>query len=168
MLETQRNIGQKANRHCNDVLIALRKIMRAIDLHSRSLAREYGVTGPQLLILQEIANCNGISITELGKTISLSQATVTDIINRLEKKQLVVKKRSKVDKRRVELFETDACRTLLKKAPSPLQERFVTRFFMLDEWEQLMILSALQRMVEIMAMEDLDASPILAAGPIAP
>jgi DNA-binding MarR family transcriptional regulator len=163
---TELKKGQQTNRHCSDVLIALRKIMRAIDLHSRSLSREYGVTGPQLLILQEIANRNGISITELGKTISLSQATVTDIISRLEKKQLVVKRRSEIDKRRVELFETGTCRALLEKAPPPLQERFVKRFSKLEEWEQLMILSALQRMVEIMAPVDLDASPILAAGPI--
>lgn len=167
MAATDVKNDQQVSRHCSNVLIALRKIVRAIDLHSRSLSRQYGITGPQLLILQAIANRNGISITELGKTISLSQATVTDIITRLEKKQLVVKKRSETDKRRVELFETDACLALLQKAPPPLQERFVSQFSTLEEWEQLMILSALQRMVEIMAPEDLDASPILAAGPIA-
>ena len=158
----------KKDRHCSDVFIALRKIMHAVDLHSRSLFRQYGITGPQLLILQGIAVRNGISITELGKTISLSQATVTDIIVRLEKKRLVTKRKSNIDKRRVELFETDACRALLKEAPPPLQEPFIKRFSKLEEWEQLMILSSLQRMVEIMGPEDLDASSILASGPVVP
>ncbi len=156
------------NRHCRDVLIAMRKIMRAIDIHSRALARDYGITMPQLILLQEVASCNGISVTELGKSISLSQATVTDIVARLEKKGLVVKRKSGVDKRCVELFETDACNELLRKAPPPLQEKFIRRFSRLEEWEQLMILSSLRRVVDIMAAgDDGSISPVLAAGPIA-
>lgn len=155
------------NRHCRDVLIALRKIMRAIDIHSRALSRNYGITMPQLLLLQEVAYCNGISVTKLGKSISLSQATVTDIVSRLEKKGLVVKRKSGVDKRRVELFETEACNELLRKAPPPLQEKFISRFSKLEDWEQMMILSSLQRVVDIMAAEDdVAVSPVLAAGPI--
>ena len=154
-------------RHCRDVLIALRKIMRAIDIHSRSLSRDYGITMPQLLLLQEVAYCNGISVTELGKSISLSQATVTDIVARLEKKGLVVKRKSGVDKRCVELFETQACNDLLRKAPPPLQAKFIRRFSRLEQWEQLMILSSLQRVVDIMAAEDdVAASPVLTTGPI--
>ncbi len=38
----------------DSVLSTLRQIIRAIDLQSRQLAKKYGLTGPQLIILKEI------------------------------------------------------------------------------------------------------------------
>ncbi len=150
-----------------DVLIAIRKITQAIDLHSKKLSRQFGLTGPQLIILQEIAGSDtNFSVTELSRAISLSQGTVTDILSRLEKKGLVTKKKSEKDKRRTEIFLTENCQTLLEKAPSPLQETFLEQLSDLQDWEQLMILSSLQRIVDMMEAKKIDASPILAAGPI--
>lgn len=149
-----------------EVLISLRKIIQAIDLHSRNLSKKYGLTGPQLVILQEIASSSQISVTELGRAISLSQGTVTDIISRLEKKGLVYKKKSENDKRRIELYVTEECHRLLEKAPPPLQETFLEQFGAISDWEQMMILSSLQRLVEMMEAKKIDASPILVSGPI--
>lgn len=156
----------KTSYFSQEVLVSLRKITQAIDLHSRNLSRKYGLTGPQLIILQEISKNKKISVTELSRSISLSQGTVTDILLRLEKKGLVSKKRNERDKRRIELYVTEKCRQILEKAPPPLQETFLEQFSSLDEWEQLMILSALRRIVDMMSAKKIDASPILAAGPI--
>lgn len=149
-----------------EVLISLRKIIQAIDLHSKNLSKQYGLTGPQLIILQEISSNSQISITELGRAISLSQGTVTDIISRLEKKELVCKKKSETDKRRIELYITDKCKTLLEKAPPPLQETFIEQFSQLKDWEQMMILSSLHRLVEMMEAKKIDASPLLISGAV--
>jgi len=150
-----------------EVLISLRKIIQAIDLHSKNLNKQYGLTGPQLIILQEISSNTKVSITELGRAISLSQGTVTDIILRLEKKELVYKKKSEIDKRRIELYITDKCKTLLEKAPPPLQETFIEAFSQQRDWEQMMILSSLHRLVEMMEAKKIDASPLLVPGVIA-
>jgi len=149
-----------------EILISLRKIMRAIDIHSKNLNRKYGLTGPQLLILQEIATEDRIAITVLSRRISLSQTTVTDVINRLHKKGLVLKIRDEKDKRRVFVQLTESSMDILKKTPPPLQEEFIHRFLKLEEWEKMMILSAMNRMVDMMAAEKLDADPILATGPV--
>jgi len=161
--ETHNN---KSPQLCKEVLISLRKIIQAIDLHSKKLSREYGLTGPQLVILQEISNHDQMSVTELGKSISLSQGTVTDILSRLIKKELITKKRSPFDKRRVEIQLTENCRQLLDKAPPPLQETFMEQFSEIEEWEQLMILSSLRRLVDMMSAKKIEASAILAAGPL--
>ena len=160
----ERGIGN--DQLCNDVLISLRKIIQAIDMHSHTLSRQYGLTGPQLVILQELSRKKGYSVTELSRAISLSQGTVTMIISRLEKKGLVKKTKSLSDKRRTEIEITDKCRLLLEKAPTPLQETFINEFSVLEEWEQLMILSSLKRIVEMMAVREIEASPFLASGPI--
>jgi DNA-binding MarR family transcriptional regulator len=146
------------------VLISLRRIIQAIDLHSRQLARQHGITTPQLLILKQIENEAVITVSQLAKRISLKQATVTDILNRLEKKGLVRRKRDTSDRRRVLIEETDAGRQLLAAAPSPLQETFLDKFEKQDVWKQSMILTSLQLLESLMVEEEISAAPILSTG----
>jgi DNA-binding MarR family transcriptional regulator len=158
--------GLSDQQRCQDMLVSLRKITQAITLHSRDLSRRYGLTGPQLTILTEIANYQTLSVTQLARYISLSQATVTDILNRLEKRGLVERTRDSADRRRVLIRITDQCREILSQAPPPLQETFVERYGALSEWEQLMILSAFKRVVDLMSADKIDAAPFLSTDPL--
>ena len=146
------------------VLIALRKVIRATDLHSKYLAKNTGLTTAQLLILQSIQNMGEVSIGEISKKISLSQATVTSILDRLADKGLVYRERSTEDKRKVHAYLTEDAAALIKDAPAPLQERFTKQFRALNEWEQSMMISSLQRIAQMMDAEDIDASPVLDIG----
>jgi DNA-binding MarR family transcriptional regulator len=143
------------------LLASLRKITQAISLHSKDLNRRYGLTGPQLVILNQIGIHDTLTVTELARSISLSQATTTDILNRLEKRGFVERARDVRDRRRVAVRITSKCREILSQAPPPLQEAFVDRYSNLPEWEQLMILSALHRIVDLMSAEKIDAAPFL-------
>jgi DNA-binding MarR family transcriptional regulator len=138
--------------------------MQAIDLHSKSLNKKYGITGPQLVILRELSEYKEISVGELAKTVSLGQATVTGVLNRLEKRGFITRRRSEKDQRRVLIRATETCKKLLDEAPSPLQETFLNQFEKLQNWEQHMVLSSLQRMVVMMGAKAIDAAPILATG----
>ena len=148
------------------ILFALRKIIQATDLHSRSLSRKCGLTGPQLVILETVSNHRRISVTGLAKSISLRQATVTDIINRLVKNGYLIKRKSKKDKRQVRMSLSEKGAKVLDQAPPPLQETFIERFSNLADWEQIMILSALERVVHLMSAEKIEAAPMLVSGPI--
>jgi len=134
----------------DEVLDCLRKIIQSIDLHSRFLAKRFGLTGPQLVILREITRRNGITAGEVARAISLSQATVTGILERLERRGFIARRRSDTDRRRILLQTTEAGGALLAEAPPVMQESFVSAFNCLPGWEQLMILSALQRLVALM------------------
>jgi len=151
-----------------DVLIALRRIMRAVDLHSRDLIQRYGLTGPQLILLREISRADEISGTDLAAAVSLSLPTVTGILGRLEDRGLVERRRSELDRRRILVRATSAALGILDAAPPLLQESFVHQFDRLRDWEQTQILSTLQRLVAMMEAKDLAASPILDAGSLDP
>ena len=148
------------------VLIALRQIIRAIDLRSKRLVKQFGLTGPQLLILQEIARADEITASELAKSISLSQATVTGILERLEKRTLITRRRSNSDRRRVKVSASTTGRHLLEAAPPLMQESFLEQFDRLKNWEQHMILSSLQRLVTMMDAKQIEAAPILTSEPL--
>jgi DNA-binding MarR family transcriptional regulator len=156
------------SKYGEQVLICLRKIMQAISLHSRSLVKDVGLTGPQLIFLKEVARTERMSIGEIAKAISLSQATVTGILERLVKRGLVSRQRSKQDRRRVLISITPAGEQILAKAPPPIQASFLKQLDNMDAWEQTMILSALQRIVSMMGAETLTVTPILASDPFHP
>lgn len=147
-----------------ELLLALRKVIRAIDLYSKQLNKYSGLTAPQLLILREINAANGITASKVAQNINLSPATVSNVIERLEHRQFIHRHRSERDKRRVSLFLTDQGLALLKKAPQPLQEDFIEKFQALAEWEQSLLLSSMQRIASMMDAERLDAAPVLEVG----
>ncbi|WP_222711467.1 MarR family winged helix-turn-helix transcriptional regulator [Parahaliea aestuarii] len=148
----------------DEVLVALRRVIRATDLHSKHLAKTTGLTAPQILLLQSIRDKGEVTIGELATDVSLSQATVTSILDRLEKRELIFRERSKTDKRKVHAYLTDQGMEMLKSAPLPLQAQFTRQFGDLQEWEQTMIISSLQRIAQMMDAQHIDASPVLDIG----
>lgn len=150
----------------DDVLVALRRVIRATDLHSKHLAKTTGLTAPQMLLLQTVRNKGAVTIGELANEMSLSQATVTTILDRLEKRELVYRERSTEDKRKVYAHLTERAHETLIDAPIPLQDQFARQFADLQEWEQTMIISSLQRISQMMNAQHIDASPVLDVGTI--
>jgi len=148
------------------VMAALRRIIRTIDLHSRSLVLRYGLTGPQLVVLKELVEGGGRPVSGLAQAVNLSQATVTGILDRLERKAMVERVRSSQDKRKVIVSSTAEAERVLAGAPPLLQEHFIAAFDELADWEQTQILSSLQRIVSLMEAGDVEAGPILTTGPL--
>ncbi|MUK92793.1 MarR family transcriptional regulator [Aliivibrio fischeri] len=144
-----------------EVLVAIRQIIRAIDLHSKKLSKEYGLTGPQLILMRAIQEMDNVTIKELSKHTNVSQATTTTIIDRLELSGYVQRIRSESDRRKVHAHLTDKGKELLDNAPLPLQDSFVNKFHNLEAWEQSLLLSSVQRVSAMMNAEDIDAAPVL-------
>ncbi len=150
----------------NQIVAAIRRIMRAVDLHSRHLAEEHGLTGPQLATLQAAGRLGEASTGALARAVHLSGPTVTGILDRLVRRQLVERARSGQDRRSVTVTLTRSGLEVLATAPSLLQDRFRHELVRLEEWEQTMILAMLQRIAAMMDAESLDASPVLVRGPV--
>jgi len=148
----------------DEVLVALRRIIRATDLHSKKLSKTSGLTSPQLLILQTLRDNSDLTVGEVAKRVSLSQATVTTIIDRLERGEYVYRERSTSDKRKVHVHLTEKADQTLVDAPKPLQEDFIRQFQDLHDWEQSMILSSLERVAYMMDAQHIDAAPVLDIG----
>jgi DNA-binding MarR family transcriptional regulator len=145
----------------DEILVAIRQIIRAIDLHSKKLSKEYGMTGPQLILMRAIQEMGNVTIKELSNQTNVSQATTTTIIDRLELNGYVQRVRSSSDRRKVHANLTEKGQELLNNAPPPLQDNFVKKFQNLEPWEQSLLLSSMQRVSAMMNAEDIDAAPVL-------
>jgi DNA-binding MarR family transcriptional regulator len=147
-------------------LVALRRILRATELNARELARQTGLTTSQFIILQIIGRDGSAMPSSVAKTARLTPATVTAIVAKLEHGGLVTRRRGVEDRRRNWVEITAAGRELLEKSPNLLQHRFQANFRRLDDWEQAMIITALERVSTLLDAAGLDASPVLDVGDI--
>jgi DNA-binding MarR family transcriptional regulator len=134
-----------------EVLLALRRIIHAVDLHSAALTQTVGLSAAQILTLQTLADAaRSMPAGELAMRVDLTQSTLSAILDRLERKQLVQRNRDQGDRRKVLINLTDAGRQVLADAPPLLQQNFIRAFASLRDWEQNLILSSLQRVAELM------------------
>ncbi|MHB9029740.1 MAG: MarR family winged helix-turn-helix transcriptional regulator [Candidatus Latescibacterota bacterium] len=141
------------------VLIALRRITHAIDVHSRSIFLRHNLTGPQLFLMREISRHNGISVEELSSLVEIGVSAVDDILDRLDKRGLIRRDALREPGTIARLFVTDAGQDILRRSPPLLQEHFFLEFEKLNEWEQSLILSTLQRVAAMLELEtDLSAA----------
>jgi DNA-binding MarR family transcriptional regulator len=126
------------------VAVVLRRISQAIELWSREMQRQFGLTAPQLAVLREVAAGENLSPTTIGEALHLSQPTVTGILQRLEDAGLISREKSTVDRRSVIATVTDAGQAMLAKAPPLLRDRFREQLDELPDYRQSEILSSLQ------------------------
>ena len=143
------------------VLQALRRIIRAVDIYSRNINARFGVTVPQIICLHSLQSRERMTLSELAGQMNLSTSTVNGIVDRLELKGLIQRQRSRQDRRKVYVELLEPGRQLIRSAPPLLQGRLSQALPRLSGSEQAAIASALERVVELMEVEHLDASPNL-------
>jgi DNA-binding MarR family transcriptional regulator len=144
-----------------EILRSLRRIMRAVDLYSRRLVTDHGLSGPQLLCLRQLDSRGDSLSGQLANALSLSPATVCGILDRLEARGLVSRERQTDDKRRVLVRLTAKGRRTLRRAPPPLEHGFLKQLEAMPLGQQAEIDASLKQLVSMMSADTLDAAPLL-------
>lgn len=147
-------------------LVGLRRILRATELNSRLLASRTGLTTSQFIILQIVARQGKVQPSTVARVARLTQATVTSLVDKLERAGLATRRRDTEDRRRIWVEVTAAGHRALASSPDLLHDRFRERFRRLEDWEQAMIISALERVSAMLDADAIDASPVLDIGDI--
>lgn len=102
-----------------DTVGTLHEMFQAVDVFSRQVLRDFGVSGPQVWALRTIHQSGVASMGEVAQRMYLHLSTVTGIVDRLEAARLVTREKSKSDARVTELRLTARGRAILAKAPEP-------------------------------------------------
>lgn len=99
----------------------LRIVMRAIQDYSRHVERQCGLSSSQLWALWELFASPGMKVSELAAALYIHQSTVSNMLDKLETKGLVERRRDGPDQRVVRLYPSEAGVALLATAPRPAQ-----------------------------------------------
>ena len=146
-----------------EILIKIRKIVRSVNIESKKIQKEYGVSIPQVLCLSFLHESPNYQATqgEIRKFLNLNSSTVSGIINRLEKKGHLARLPKSGDKRVVNIALTSAGDKLLSTIPSLLHEQLSEKLQKLDQAELESVEESLNTLVTLLDIEQVEASPLI-------
>lgn len=113
--------GAAREERMRSVVQGLRVVFRSIQEHSRWVEKQCGVSAAQLWTMWELHARPGLRVSELSRALSIHQSTASNMLDKLERKQLVQRQRRGPDQRVVQLYLTDKGRDLVEHAPRPAQ-----------------------------------------------
>lgn len=146
-----------------DILINIRKIVRSLNLESKRIQKEHGISIPQLLCLNYLSGKkdNLSTVTGIAGYLNLNLSTATGIINRLEKKGFVARLPKKQDRRVTPVALTSRGERLLGDSPELLHEQLSRKLKQLPDEKISQINNSLNVLLSYLNIEDMDASPII-------
>lgn len=97
------------------ILIGLHKNVKELDKRTANLARDYGLSFSQFMVLEALLSKGKLSISEVRDTILSSVGTISLVVNNLEKMNYIKRQPDKNDKRVWIISLTDEGRDLIEK-----------------------------------------------------
>ena len=136
----------------------LRILLRAVQAHSRTVEKMCGLSSAQLWMLYEVSLSDGIKVSELATTLSIHRSTSSNMLDKLEKKDLISRDRSKLDQRSVHINITQQGKELLAQAPSPPQGHLSNTLTKLTGEQVSNLETSLQVFIDTLHFDDVKAS----------
>lgn len=138
----------------NNVTQQLRIIFKAIQAHSKKIESACGLSSVRLWMLYEVGTSPGIKVSELASLLSIHRSTCSNMLDKLEEKELLYRSRSKSDQRTVKLYLTDEGKAVLSKAPSPPEGKLSSTLSKLTDEQILDLENSLESLVDALQYED--------------
>lgn len=104
---------------CFTIYASSREITRMY----RPVLDKFGLTYPQYLVLVVLWEVGHCTVTELGEKLLLDSGTLTPLLKRMQEADLVIRKRSLEDERKVEVSLTakgESLKPQLQRAPETI------------------------------------------------
>lgn len=138
---------------CENV-VSIEKHLRRIDymirLKGREILKDFNITVPQFTALQFLIYKKELTIGELSQKMGLACSTITDLIDRMEKNQLVVRKRDDKDKRVVRIEVLPIGHELVEKVLEERVKFLESKMKGLEEEKRVALNEGLKSLYKIM------------------
>ena len=139
---------------------SIRRVTRAVYLDSKKMVKQFGLSGPQSLVLKAISARGPVSSAELSRILLVTSANMTGHIDRLEKKDLVNRVKKEGD-RRVSLIELTVEGVRLSQSiPDPIEEKLILGLKDLRATEIFGIFSAIEQVVNLIDAQEVVDAPL--------
>lgn len=137
-----------------DVLRKFRLIFGSVRQHFREIEQNCGVSGSQLWILQEVAGTPGLGVSELAARLAIHQSTCSQLVEKLVTRNLLVKRRSAEDQRRVGLSLSLEAEGILGRTVGPAAGLLPAALMALSEEALVRLDDSLARVIEHLPRHD--------------
>lgn len=146
-----------------EILIKIRKIVRSINLESKKIQKEHGVSIPQILCLDHLNRSENYQSTqgEIKKFLNLNSSTTSGIIYRMESKGLIARLPKSGDRRVVKIALTSKGKKLLENIPPLLQERLTTKLEKQSTKTLEQLKNSLELLIDSLEIDQAEATPFV-------
>lgn len=110
------------------ILIALHRVVNAVDSKTAKLVKAYGLSLGQFAVLEALYHKGEMTVGQVQKKILSSTGTMPVIIKNLEKRQFISHKEDEHDKRKRLLYITDKGRDIISKV-FPKNKEIIIEYF---------------------------------------
>ncbi|NVM44721.1 MAG: MarR family transcriptional regulator [Candidatus Lokiarchaeota archaeon] len=100
-----------------EVYNLISRINKKFDKLQRRIIQKENLTKAQYSILQQLWKTDGVQFKTLADACCCSQSTITGIVDTMEKKEIVVRKKNPEDRRSMLVILTDKGNKLQKETP---------------------------------------------------
>jgi MarR family transcriptional regulator, organic hydroperoxide resistance regulator len=107
------NMYKNNNNNIVNIELLLRKICFKVKQKGREILEDYCITPPQFDALQLLAKEGDMTVSELSNRLYLAPSTITDLIDRMEKNEHVIRTRDTKDRRIVKIKAMDKGKILI-------------------------------------------------------
>jgi DNA-binding MarR family transcriptional regulator len=115
---------------------------------TKEVARQHGLTGPQVTAIKVLENFGALSLTDLSARMSSTNSTMTGIADRMERDGLVERIRSETDRRVVQIALTERGRALAAQIPVASMALFADALRSLDERDRRDLTRILRKLTD--------------------
>jgi DNA-binding MarR family transcriptional regulator len=127
------------------------QLVRVVETGMQNIDRSHGLSGSQLWAVWHISAQPGLRVSELAEAMLIHHSTASNLLDKLETKQLIRRERQQADSRVVCLHLTAQGNALVKDIPGPLQGRLRGALQSLSPDQRAGLCEAITRILESMA-----------------
>jgi len=136
------------------IMDALRRIVQALRRASARYEREAGLTSAQVFILKTLHTLPGASVNALAAATHTQQSTVSEVVARLEARNLIERRPAPGDRRRVELRLTAAGECVIEADAATPQEALLTAIAALPDDKRTALAEGLSALIVSAGLDD--------------
>ncbi|WP_291993381.1 MarR family transcriptional regulator [Candidatus Accumulibacter sp. ACC003] len=105
----------------DDAFGKLLQLVRSVQNGMQNIDDTHGLSGSQLWALWQISARPGLRVSQLASALHIRPSTASNLLDKLEARQLVRRERRDTDNRVVRLHLTDEGAEVIKDIPGPMQ-----------------------------------------------
>ncbi|HEV8234046.1 MAG TPA: MarR family winged helix-turn-helix transcriptional regulator [Gemmatimonadaceae bacterium] len=139
---------------------AVRSVVRALRLNTRSIEGKLGISLAQLFVLQQLSDRPADSLNELAERTATHQSSVSVVVRRLVDRGLVTRVASSADRRRVQIALTPDGEAMLRGAPPTVQSDLIQGMSRMQPEQRATLADLLETWVLASGI-DLAAAPMM-------
>lgn len=124
-------MNTNSSRPSKYVCYKLSRVMRKVHRYYESSFSQYGITPAQFYVLSAVWENDGVKFKDLAKSLEMDGSTLTSILDRLERQDLLERRDDPEDRRSLLVFLTEKAKQsiaeitcLAEKLNQEIKERF--------------------------------------------